>query len=418
MARVARIAANRIVVAAAISALAVACIYFLAENVGVVPRDFHPIWQGIHEFWQHRSPYSHHPGIATYVHPPSSAALLVVLGVLPFRGASALLGIVNGLLLIGLTIGVWWASQRSPVTTRRCPGEATWTCLVAMFALVISARGGRGNVDILAAFVLFTGVLLLGRGLRADRRSRVVVAGAVVGLACCIKPTVIPAVIGLAFVGNVVAMVVAVVIVVGLNLLVLGAFPASRDFVRYVIPYLLRGEPVAQIRDASVTSLVSRRAPESSMVRAGLAALMVAGAVAAAIFRHPRTRHDDRGLVALATLPILVVFVASSSAFGYYWVYAAPAITICVRRWWERAVSLAALVVLVAPESFFTHFKAVTPIHLVLRAHLFWAFLALFVVIATSLVNEPNGGDPIESQRSVIGVHGGIGSVPGHDAQH
>ena len=213
-------------------------------------------------------------------------------------------------------------------------------------------------------------------------------------------------------------MVVAVVIVVGLNLLVLGVFPASRDFVHYVIPYLEKGVRVAQNKDASVSSLVSRRAPESSLVRAVLATLMVAGAVAAAAFQFPRTRHDDRDLIALATLPMLIVFVASSSSFGYYWVYAAPAITVCVRRWWERAVALAALVVLLAPGSVFLRFSTVTPIHVILRAHVFWAFLALFVVIATSLVDGSHMSDPIGARPSVDGRHDGIGSVPGHDAQH
>jgi hypothetical protein len=365
-----------------IVALATLCVvaaaYFLEKNVHALPPDFGPVHRGITDAWEHRPPYSEDPGFATYNHPPGSALLLGPITLVSYDLASRAFGLTNFVGVVWLALGTWWFAHRAQARQAVLP----WALVVLGLGLLLGARMGRGNVDILTCSLALGALVIVTRA--TTRTAGRIGAGLLLGAACTLKPYGFAFLPPLLFADGITVAAIAVGVAVVANLVALARFEEASTFFSDVVPYLRNGQPVVRRSDASLSALVSRSNAANSWFRAVGALVFVPLAGYATWVEQVELRRLRPLLLASALFAAAVVLISPSS-FPYYWVYLAPALVVLV-DWRTRVMAAGALVVILAQTTSAADRLDADVVRLFVDRADVVAFLLLFVAVLVDLL--------------------------------
>lgn len=268
--------------------------------------DFTPVWSAATAVLNGDPPYKTVTAGGDYVHTPGSTLLSLPFAIVPENVGGALLVIVS---VIAFAAGLLIAAA----ATDTAPRIAAVTMLACAMSAPVANELHLANVDALC-------VLPLGLALYMLTHDRPALAGALIGLAMTIKPTVavfllLPLALG-APKGTLWALGVAAI----LNLIALPVIPEASRFFTSVVPFLLGGDT-----DGFNVSL------KAAMERAGTPELLILIARIAsvsalmAVYLRYRTQLRQHPATLIAFLTLGTVFV-TSYFFDAYLVYLALAV--------------------------------------------------------------------------------------------
>jgi arabinofuranan 3-O-arabinosyltransferase len=246
-----------------------------------------------------------------FIYPPLAGWVLAPLGALPFRPAVVLMTVLSATALVAsvvLLLTLVGIPARSPVTAG--------VLLALAVSRPVDGLLGQGNLDV---------VLLLAEAvvIRCVVARRDVLAGVVLGVACALKPTLAPLLLGTLLLGRVRTTVVAGAVGAALTVVGLLTVRDGGVFVTEVLPMLGDGNrDVLQQYDRSLRGAAELLGlPDAVGLAARVVALAVAVAVAVVVARH---RPDPRA--ALEVMPVLLLggLLASSFSWANYSLYLLP----------------------------------------------------------------------------------------------
>jgi arabinofuranan 3-O-arabinosyltransferase len=372
-------------IAAALAA-SVAGVYFLTTNVVEIPHDFTSIWRGVHTFSMGASPYVRHSTTNSFVFAPSAAILLWPEAA--SRTLSAhLWGLVNLALLCWLALGTWWATRDEHIASPRA-----WCWSMLAVALFLCGRMGRGNYDIVTAGLILASLILVSGRFqdRWGRFGRTWAAGVALGLAIAVKLTAVPTLLIFMLLGEWVATALAVAIPLVLSGLAILRVHQMTRWVSWTLPYLRQRLTPVRSADVSFQALFSNNAASHVTLWAAIGVVLIAAVMwISKLWRSDRPRHVST-LVLVAGLCSVVLSLSTPGSFGYYWVYALPAVVVVGRERIPAGLVVVGLAGLALPETLVHHVAKLPGLRQVADTRSLLAFLLLAAALAVALVRGPD----------------------------
>ena len=263
--------------------------------------DHGPVYRAARAVLDGRPPYPSVTHGGDYVHTPGSTVISVPFGLIGEHTGGVIVVLLSAAAFILGTLAAAAATSASP--------RATAIALLA-FGLggPLLRELGLGNVDALL-------VLPLGLALFYLTRGRPMLAGALIGLAMTIKPTIVLVVLlplAMGFAGGTVS---AIAVAGAVNLAALPFIPEASRFFTSTLPFLLDGQ-TAGFNVSLKASLERTGAPDElvALLRVVCAGLLVWSYVR---FREQFRRHP----AVLVAFIVLGTMFVTSYFFTVYFVY-------------------------------------------------------------------------------------------------
>jgi arabinofuranan 3-O-arabinosyltransferase len=298
---------------------AAACVYgyLVLHTASKEGLDFHDIFHGPKSFVHGEPPYplSSHPrpyfdsGRPYFIFPPAAPLLLAPLGLLS-RSAAWVVFTVPMVLL---------APAALASIVRRMRPTVSWLppLVVLLVALFYPYQVGLelGNVDVLCAGLILTGIALLMR--RASASWVPILGGVVIGLAIALKPTLWPvALVILAAIpmaprigliaGGLVPTAIGALLVSGLD-----------RYFTYVLPQISEGEPDVYVKREALGDL-ARHTPLPDTAITVLSLLATVAVTVGVIWLCARSRGSGRPeFVRFAALGLVVPAALLLAPYGF-----------------------------------------------------------------------------------------------------